>query len=232
MRVVAGKVRGLSLKTLDGDSTRPTRDMVREALFNIIANKTNDAIFLDLFAGSGAIGIEALSRGAKKAYFVDVNKEAIGIVKQNVEKAKFCDNSVIIQNDFSKALDTFKNEKFDGEKKIAPNSKGTYQFYIKNISKSDVKYDIKFTDEMNHFVNMKYKLKMDNIYIKGNADNYVTLDELNLDDIMVLKDSLNIFTLEWYWEDDDELDTYIGGKSEEDRYYKLNLEINSKEYKK
>ncbi len=113
MRVVAGKVRGLSLKTLDGDSTRPTRDMVREALFNIIANKTSDAIFLDLFAGSGAIGIEALSRGAKKVYFVDVNKEAIGIVKQNVEKAKFCDNSVIIQNEFSKALDTFKNEKFD-----------------------------------------------------------------------------------------------------------------------
>ena len=57
MRVVAGKVRGLSLKTLDGDSTRPTRDMVREALFNIIANKTNEAISLDLFAGSGAIGI-------------------------------------------------------------------------------------------------------------------------------------------------------------------------------
>ena len=51
---------------------------------------------------------------------------------------------------------------------------------------------------MKHFVNMKYKLKMDNIYIKGNADNYVTLDELNLNDIVVLKDSINIFTLEWY----------------------------------
>ncbi len=67
---------------------------------------------------------------------------------------------------------------------------------------------------MKHFVNMKYKLKMDNIYIKGNADNYVTLDELNLNDIVVLKDSINIFTLEWYWEDDDELDTCVGGKPE------------------
>lgn len=67
---------------------------------------------------------------------------------------------------------------------------------------------------MKHFVNMKYKLKMDNIYIKGNADNYVTLDELNLNDIVVLKDSINIFTLEWYWKDDDELDTYVGGKPE------------------
>lgn len=129
-------------------------------------------------------------------------------------------------------LNIFNNEKFNGQKIIAPHSKGTYQFYIKNISKSDVKYDIKFTDEMKHFVNMKYKLKMDNIYIKGNADNYVTLDELNLNDIVVLKDSINIFTLEWYWEDDDELDTYVGGKPEEDRYYKLNLEINSEEYKK
>ncbi len=84
-------------------------------------------------------------------------------------------------------LNIFNNEKFNGKKIIAPHSKGNYQFYIKNISKSDVKYDIKFTDEMNHFVNMKYKLKMDNIYIKGNADNYVTLDELNLNDIVVFK---------------------------------------------
>ena len=77
---------------------------------------------------------------------------------------------------------------------------------------------------MKHFVNMKYKLKMDNIYIKGNADNYVTLDELNLNDIVVLKDSINIFTLEWYWEDDDNLDTAVGSEKDT-QYYKLNLQI-------
>lgn len=113
MRVVAGKARGLTLKTLDGDSTRPTRDMVREALFNIIAEKIPDAVFLDMFAGSGAIGIEALSRGAKKAYFIDSNKDAISIINQNLNKARFNDNSVVWCGDFLKALDKIKNEKFD-----------------------------------------------------------------------------------------------------------------------
>lgn len=134
MRVVAGKARGLSLKTLDGDSTRPTRDMVREALFNIIATKNIDATLLDLFAGSGAIGIEALSRGAKRAYFVDVNKEAIGIIKQNIEKAKFTDYSVVIQNDFLRAIDIIKNEKFDIIFVDPPYNKGFGTKAIEKIS--------------------------------------------------------------------------------------------------
>ncbi len=113
MRVVAGKARGLALKTLDGDSTRPTRDMVREALFNIIAEKVPDAVFLDMFAGSGAIGIEALSRGAKKAYFIDSNKDAISIINQNLNKAKFNESSVVLCGDSLKVLDKIKNEKFD-----------------------------------------------------------------------------------------------------------------------
>lgn len=164
------------------------------------------------------------------------SKETTTQPEEITQEEKLMPEIEITQDDIDVTKETqlniFNNEKFNGQKIIAPHSKGTYQFYIKNISKSDVKYDIKFTDEMKHFVNMKYKLKMDNIYIKGNADNYVTLDELNLNDIVVLKDSINIFTLEWYWEDDDELDTYVGGKPEEDRYYKLNLEINSEEYKK
>lgn len=113
MRVVAGKARGLTLKTLDGDSTRPTRDMVREALFNIIAEKVPDAVFLDMFAGSGAIGIEALSRGAKKTYFIDSNKDAVSVINQNLNKARFNDNSVVLRGEFLKALDKIKNEKFD-----------------------------------------------------------------------------------------------------------------------
>ena len=161
--------------------------------------------------------------GYQETAVSDSNYEIVGAILLTEQDMKEVKNN---------QLNIFNNEKFNGKKIIAPHSKGTYQFYIKNISKSDVKYDIKFTDEMKHFVNMKYKLKMDNIYIKGNADNYVTLDELNLNDIVVLKDSINIFTLEWYWEDDDELDTYVGGKPEENRYYKLNLEINSEEYKK
>ena len=112
MRVVAGKVRGLSLKTLDGDSTRPTRDMVREALFNIIANKTNDAIFLDLFAGSGNLGIEALSNGAKSATFVDVNKNCTQTIKNNIKNLKIEEKVDIYNGDFRKFLKTT-NQKYD-----------------------------------------------------------------------------------------------------------------------
>ncbi len=93
MRVIAGKAKGLTLKTIDGDTTRPTRDMVREALFSILTNNIPDSCFLDLFAGSGAIGIEALSRGAKYAMFVDINPKCVHIIKENIDKAKFTDFS-------------------------------------------------------------------------------------------------------------------------------------------
>ena len=121
-------------------------------------------------------------------------------------------------------LQIFKNEKFDGEKKIAPNSKGTYQFYIKNQVGSNITYNISLLDEMNHFVNMKYKLKLNDVYICGNKDEYVGIDELNIDNIVLTKDSTTLYTLEWYWEDNDELDTYVGSLKD-DQYYTLNLSI-------
>ena len=95
MRVVSGKVRGLQLKTIESDSTRPTKDMVKEALFGVLLSKTTDSIFLDLFAGSGAIGIEALSRGAEKAYFSDNNIECIKVIKDNLAKAKMTEESFV-----------------------------------------------------------------------------------------------------------------------------------------
>ena len=95
MRVVSGKVRGMQLKTIESDSTRPTKDMVKEALFSILMSKTPDSIFLDLFAGSGAIGIEALSRGAEKAYFSDNNIECNKVIKDNLAKAKMTEESFV-----------------------------------------------------------------------------------------------------------------------------------------
>ena len=70
MRIIGGKNRGTKLYTLEGENTRPTLDRVKESLFNIIQNDVADSIFLDLFSGSGAIGLEAISRGAKKQYYV------------------------------------------------------------------------------------------------------------------------------------------------------------------
>ena len=86
MRIISGKARGTKLYTLDGENTRPTLDRVKESLFNMIQSKINDCIFLDLFSGSGAIGLEAASRGAKKVILCDSSKEAIQIIKRNIEK--------------------------------------------------------------------------------------------------------------------------------------------------
>ena len=104
MRVIAGEKRHLLLKTVDSDAVRPTTDKIKETLFNIIQFKLKDVVFVDLFAGSGAIGIEALSRGAKKAYFVDNNKNAINIINENLNTTKLLDKSVVLYKDAKNAL--------------------------------------------------------------------------------------------------------------------------------
>lgn len=116
MRIISGSMRGTKLYTLDGmDVTRPTLDRVKESLFNILNFKLKDSLVLDLFAGSGALGLEALSRGAQKAYFCDSSYEAIKVISQNIEKTRTKEKTVILQKDYKKALDKFKGEqlKFD-----------------------------------------------------------------------------------------------------------------------
>ena len=92
MRIISGKAGKTKLYTLEGKDTRPTLDRVKESLFNIINIYIQDSVFLDLFSGSGAIGLEAISRGAKKAIFCDNSKKAIEIIKKNIEKThrRFC----------------------------------------------------------------------------------------------------------------------------------------------
>ena len=113
MRIIAGKSRGTKLYTLEGENTRPTLDRVKESLFNIIQNKIQDAIFLDLFSGSGAIGLEALSRGARKVIMCDNSKEACNIIKKNMEKTHFLENVEIYHMDFKNVLQNKINEKLD-----------------------------------------------------------------------------------------------------------------------
>ena len=113
MRVIAGKARGLTLETIEGDSTRPTRDVVKEALFSILMNYIPDSRFLDLFAGSGAIGIEALSRGAASAMFVDLNSKCTQVIKRNLEKAKFSELAEVYNTDYKKAINKMKPKSFD-----------------------------------------------------------------------------------------------------------------------
>ena len=111
MRVISGTARGTKLHSIDDINTRPTLDRVKESLFNILQNQIQDKVVLDLFAGSGQVAIEFLSRGAKKAYLCDKSAQAVKMIKQNLEKTKLIDKTVIFNEDFEKALLKLKEEK-------------------------------------------------------------------------------------------------------------------------
>ncbi|MGE5473120.1 MAG: 16S rRNA (guanine(966)-N(2))-methyltransferase RsmD [Ignavibacteriales bacterium] len=115
LRVISGKSGGLLLKSLKGMQTRPTADRIKESLFSIIGSLLDGSAVLDLFAGSGALGIEALSRGAKTAIFVDASKESINIIKENVRHTGFQETSEIYHNDYERAIKALSqnNIKFD-----------------------------------------------------------------------------------------------------------------------
>ncbi len=104
MRVISGKARRINLKTPVGLDTRPTTDRIKETLFNMINQDMYDCVFVDLFSGSGAIGIESLSRGAAYAYFIDNNKNAIACIKDNLKATKLENEALVIQADVINSL--------------------------------------------------------------------------------------------------------------------------------
>lgn len=113
MRIISGKAKGTKLYTLEGLTTRPTLDRVKESIFSILQADIAESKVLDLFAGSGAIGLEFISRGATSAVLCDKSKEAIQIIKKNIEKTHF-ENLVELYNmNFEDLLDKLKNRKFD-----------------------------------------------------------------------------------------------------------------------
>ena len=111
MRIIGGLYKGRTLYEFKGNDIRPTSDFARESLFNIINQKIVDKTFLDLFCGTGAVGLEALSRGAKKAVFCDISRESINLTKKNVEKVK-TNKAIIILKDAISFIDNT-TEKFD-----------------------------------------------------------------------------------------------------------------------
>ena len=112
MRVVAGNAKGIQLKTPDGMLTRPTADRVKEAMFSIIQFDINCARVLDLFGGTGQLGIEALSRGATSVTFVDESTQACKLIQENLKRTKFVDKARVVKSDYAAFLKNC-HEKYD-----------------------------------------------------------------------------------------------------------------------
>ena len=141
MRVIAGTARSMPLKTVSGLDTRPTTDRIKETLFNMLMPYIPDADFLDLFAGSGQIGIEALSRGARSAIFVDNAKAAQDCIKDNLKFTKFADKGVVTRMDVLSYLSTLKTVASDLIFMDAPYESGLNLEALKILAGKDFKYE-------------------------------------------------------------------------------------------
>ena len=113
MRIIAGEFGSIRLKSLEGDNTRPTLDKVKEAIFSSIGTYFDGGKALDLFSGSGSLGLECISRGMDKAYLNDKNIKAIKIIKENINTLKVNDRVKVLNKDYRSALEMLSNEKFD-----------------------------------------------------------------------------------------------------------------------
>lgn len=111
MRIIAGSAKGRKLLSPEGMGTRPTLDRVKEAMFNIIQNRVPGAVVLDMFSGTGSLGLEAASRGAKECFLVDKGDTTFGFLKQNIMNLKFENNCSCYNVDSYEALNIFSNKK-------------------------------------------------------------------------------------------------------------------------
>ena len=113
MRVISGRCRGTHLEAPEGMNTRPTTDRIKETLFNMIAFDIPECEFLDLFSGSGAMAIEALSRGGKRAVLVEKDTKALACIEQNLEKTRLKAEAKVVASDVFEALKRLEGEQFD-----------------------------------------------------------------------------------------------------------------------
>ena len=125
MRVITGSARGRRLETLSGNDVRPTTDVVKEAVFSIIQFYIEGRVFLDAFAGSGQMGIEAISRGAQRAYFIDSSRRSMNVIKKNIELCGFADKAETINADTISFLNSA-GQRFDTVFLDPPYKKGLY----------------------------------------------------------------------------------------------------------
>ncbi len=142
MRVIAGSAKRLRLKTLEGMDTRPTTDRIKETLFNMIGPGMYDCIFLDLFSGSGGIGIEALSRGAREAVFVENNPKAMAVIRENLKFTRLEQKAVTVTRDVMAALYQMEGEKvFDFIFMDPPYDRGLERKVLEYLAESELVYE-------------------------------------------------------------------------------------------
>lgn len=137
MRVIAGSARGIPLETIEENTTRPTVDRVKENLFNILMPYIEDAVVCDFFSGSGSLCIEALSRGAKKAYFIEKNPKAMESIKRNLKKTKLEERAILFQGSYIDAIKDFTKKEISFDLLLDPPHASNYakdaMFRIKDL---------------------------------------------------------------------------------------------------
>jgi 16S rRNA (guanine966-N2)-methyltransferase len=133
LRIIGGKARGKRIRSVPGEMTRPITDKVKEALFNILGPDIQRAAFLDLFAGTGSVGIEALSRGAAYVCFVELNRKPITIIKENLSSTGLEDGAVVVHADAFTFLERPINHQFDYIYIAPPQYKGMWSRALLNL---------------------------------------------------------------------------------------------------
>ena len=193
MRVISGILKGKNIEGYNISGTRPTMDRVKESVFSTIQDSIKNSVVLDLFAGSGQLGIEAISNGSKLCYFIDNNKEATNTIKKNIELLNIKDKSIVLNYDYKKSLNYFKdnNIKFNI---IFVDPPYDYDVLDKVISKileynllekkgilviehtKEIKGDYK---DLYLYKAKKYGYKYINIYIRNNWFNWTEPQKLD-----------------------------------------------------
>lgn len=139
MRIIAGSARSLPLKTIEGMDTRPTTDRIKETLFNMLNSEIPECLFLDLFAGSGQIGLEAISRGARKAVFVENNKKAVNCIQENIAFTRFSEQSTLMHMDVVSAIRRMEGKDvFDIIFMDPPYKKGLEEEVLRTLADSSI----------------------------------------------------------------------------------------------
>jgi 16S rRNA (guanine966-N2)-methyltransferase len=135
LRIIGGKARGRKIRSVPGETTRPITDKVREALFNILGPDIQGASFLDLFAGTGSVGIEALSRGAEFVCFVELNRKPLTIIRENLKSTRLDAGAVVIHSDAFALLERPVNHQFDYVYIAPPQYKGMWSRALQSLDK-------------------------------------------------------------------------------------------------